>query len=77
MFAFFGINGVVDLLLQKRWILPPKLDYVTAALAYAVEGFLFAHHLHGRTHMDIQVRTEGHWIATKNEKFLIKFLKFV
>ncbi|CAL8071710.1 unnamed protein product [Orchesella dallaii] len=55
MFFFFGLNGVVDLCTHRKWDMPPKLDYVTAALAYAVEGFLFYYHLHGRSHMDIMV----------------------
>ncbi|CAG7718570.1 unnamed protein product [Allacma fusca] len=55
MFFFFGLNGVVDLLQYKKWDLPPKLDYVSAALAFAIEGFLFYFHLHGRSHMDVQV----------------------
>jgi hypothetical protein len=55
MFFFFGLNGVVDLLQYKKWDLPPKLDYISAALAFAVEGFLFYFHLHGRSHMDVQV----------------------
>jgi len=55
MFFFFGLNGVVDLTLHWRWPVPPKLDYVTAALGFGVEGFLFYHHLHGRPHMDVMV----------------------
>jgi len=56
MFFFFGLNGLVDLCMQRKWDIPPKLDYVSAALAFAVEGFLFFYHLHGRPHMDIMVR---------------------
>lgn len=55
MFFFFGLNGVVDLCTHKQWDVPHNLDYVSAALAFAVEGFLFFYHLHGRSHMDIMV----------------------
>ena len=43
MYFFFGLNGVIDLLYYKKWDLPPKLDYITAALGFGVEGFLFYH----------------------------------
>ncbi len=56
MFFFFGFNGLVDLCYHKKLGLPPNLDYVTATIGFGVEGFLFFNHLHGRPHMDIQVR---------------------
>lgn len=58
MFAFFLINGVVDLLYFYGMPgLPPHLDYLSAILAFAMEGMLFMWHLHGRSPMDIQVHT--------------------
>lgn len=65
MFAFFGLNGVVDLLLHKGWLLPPKLDYVTAALAYAVEGFLFYNHLHGM-HAHLSKKNDNFFVVTSH-----------
>lgn len=56
MFLFFSINGIVDILYHKKWDLPPKLDYITAALAFFVEAFIFYFHLKGRPDMDIMVR---------------------
>lgn len=55
MYFFFGLNGVMDLALHYRLPLPPDVDYASAALAFLAEGVLFYYHLHGRTHMDIQV----------------------
>jgi len=57
MFFFFGLNGAVDLCQYKKWDLPPKLDYVSAVLAFSVEAFLFYNHLHGRPPMDVMVKT--------------------
>ena len=59
MFFFFGLNGLIDLGYWRRWDLPPKLDYVSAIFAFTVEAFLFYNHLHGRSHMDIQVRHDS------------------
>ncbi|XP_046384360.1 transmembrane protein 45B-like [Ischnura elegans] len=56
MFAFFGISGVVDLIAMKKdKVLPANSGYAVGFLAFAAEGFLFYNHLHGRTHMDVQV----------------------
>ncbi|XP_071523429.1 transmembrane protein 45B-like [Panulirus ornatus] len=55
MYFFFGVNGAVDIMMHYRAPLPPDTDYVSALLAFIVEGILFLHHLHGRTEMDIQL----------------------
>jgi len=55
MFFFFGLNGIVDIIMFYTNFLPKKLDYLTASLGFAVEAFLFANHLHGRSSMDKQV----------------------
>lgn len=55
MYFFFCLNGVVDILMHYRAPLPPASDYVSAALAFCMEGVLFLYHLHGRTPMDIQL----------------------
>ena len=36
-------------------LLPEHLDYLSAALAFTVQGVLFSWHLHGREMIDIQV----------------------
>nr|XP_045598378.1 transmembrane protein 45B-like [Procambarus clarkii] len=55
MFFFFGLNGAMDILGHYGAPLPKDLDYVSAILAFLIEGFLFLYHLHGRTPMDVQV----------------------
>ena len=58
MFAFFTVNGVVDLAYHYQMpALPPQLDYMAALLALIMEGVLFKWHLHGRPPMDVQVHT--------------------
>ena len=59
MFGFFLFPVLFDLMHYYRVPgLPPNLDLVSGALAFGVEGVLFAWHLHGRTHLDVQVRTK-------------------
>ncbi|XP_071540843.1 transmembrane protein 45B-like [Panulirus ornatus] len=55
MFFFFGLNGAVDVLTHYRAPLLPDLDFVSAILAFSMEALLFFYHLHGRSHMDVQV----------------------
>ncbi|CAL4219691.1 unnamed protein product, partial [Meganyctiphanes norvegica] len=55
MFFFFGLSGVMDLLNHYQFPFPPDLDYVSAVLAFTMEGLLFFYHLHGRAGVDVQV----------------------
>ena len=55
MFLFFGLGGVVDVLLFYGVPLPPQSDYAVSILAFIMETLLFVHHLHGRTAMNVQV----------------------
>ncbi|RWS24978.1 transmembrane protein 45B-like protein [Leptotrombidium deliense] len=55
MYFFFGLNGVVDVLLFYGMPVPQGSDYLTMALACFIEGLLFYFHLHGRTMLDILV----------------------
>lgn len=66
MFFFFGCSGVVDILYFYKYNLPPNLDYATATLAFLLEGFLFANHLHGRTPLDVMVCNI--WYLIRNSK---------
>lgn len=55
MYCFFGLSGVVDLLMWYNIMsLPPKFDYLILSACFWVEGFLFYFHLHG--HSDISAR---------------------
>lgn len=57
MFFFFGMSGLVDILLHHGFPLPADTDYVISALAFAVEDLLFMMHLQGRTPMDVLIHT--------------------
>ncbi|XP_076311395.1 transmembrane protein 45B-like [Tachypleus tridentatus] len=57
MFFFFGVNGVVDILLFYKFPVPPDSDYVSMVMALSVEALLFHFHLHGRSDMDVHVHT--------------------
>ncbi|XP_021378972.1 transmembrane protein 45B-like [Mizuhopecten yessoensis] len=57
MFFFFGLTGVMDLLLYFRFPVLRDLDYVSMIFAVVVEGILFKFHLHGRDGIDVLVHT--------------------
>lgn len=66
MFFFFGLNGIVDILLHYRAPLPPAADYLSGTLAFCMEGLLFLYHLHGRTPMDVQVHMLLEYVIAGN-----------
>ncbi|CAF0947710.1 unnamed protein product [Didymodactylos carnosus] len=58
MFFSFGFASFFEILVHsQRYDLPEGIEYVTNILAYAIEGFLFKFHLHGRDEIDIHVHT--------------------
>ncbi|ELT98121.1 hypothetical protein CAPTEDRAFT_128578 [Capitella teleta] len=57
MFFFFGLSGVIDILVHHRFPLPKNIEYVTMTLAFLIEGLLFKFHLHGRDEMDVLLHT--------------------
>jgi hypothetical protein len=57
MFFFFGLSGVIDILVHHKAPLPKDVEYVIATLAFVVEDVLFMFHLHGRTPLDVLVHT--------------------
>ena len=57
MFFFYGMTGVVDILLYLKLPLPKDLDYVVWLLAIFVEGLLFKNHVHGMDAMETLVHT--------------------
>ncbi|XP_028840110.1 transmembrane protein 45B [Denticeps clupeoides] len=57
MYLFFGISGIADVLSVSSLPVPPRLDRFGLSLALFVEGFLFYHHLHGRSMLDSHVHT--------------------
>lgn len=57
MFFFFGLTGVVDIMIYHKCSLPPDMDYVSIILAVIVEFVLFKFHLHGRKDLDVLLHT--------------------
>lgn len=57
MFFFFGMSGLVDILVHHHAPLPQDIDYMVGCLAFVVEAVLFKFHLHGRTEMDVLIHT--------------------
>lgn len=57
VFFFFGISGVVDILVHYHAPLPPDIDYATVVLAFMVEALLFYFNLHDRTELDMMLHT--------------------
>jgi len=56
MYGFFWLNGITELCATKKCrSVMPHMGYLTLALAFAIEAFLFSNHLHGRTPINIQV----------------------
>lgn len=54
MYAAFVLGSIVELLMYYKFDLPRKADYVFGILAFGIEGFLFAFHLHSRAPLDIR-----------------------
>lgn len=57
MFFFFGLSGVVDILMHHGAPLPQNTDYAIAMLAFIVEDVLFMFHMHGRGGLDVTIHT--------------------
>ena len=58
MYSFFGLNGVADLMtFYKVPHLPKDIEYVSALIAAAAQGYLFINHLHGRDPLDVKVHS--------------------
>ena len=58
MYAFFGLSGVVDLVIWYNFLpLPSKFDYLILSLAFWIEGLLFFFHLHGRDDLNVRLHT--------------------
>lgn len=57
MFFFFGMSGVVDILIHCRLPLPHGTEYFMIMLAVTVEAILFKFHLDGRSTLDVTLHT--------------------
>lgn len=52
MYFVFIIGSIVEILMYHGANLPAKLDKVFGVLAFGLEAFIFANHLHGRSMLD-------------------------
>jgi hypothetical protein len=57
MFLGFGLASLFEILVHFKYKLPDGIEFLANIFAYAVEGFLFHFHLHGRNQIDIHVHT--------------------
>lgn len=58
MYCFFGLSGVVDLVIWYGALpLPPMCDYLIMSACFWVEGFLFYFHLHGHEELSVRLHT--------------------
>ncbi|XP_028392862.1 transmembrane protein 45B-like [Dendronephthya gigantea] len=58
MYAFFAFSGLVEIFnVYKVVKFSKEAEYTLLALAFAVEGTLFAFHLHGRDIFDVRIHT--------------------
>lgn len=56
MYAAFLLGGIVELLVHaKAGFVPAKLDMACGIMAFSIEAFLFAFHLHSRAPLDIRL----------------------
>jgi len=55
MFSFFGLTGLIDILVFYKLPLPVDSDYVTAMMAFIVEFILFHNHQYGGSPMEMMV----------------------
>ena len=62
MFFFFGMSGVIDILVHHRIWLPKGTQYVALILSFAAEGILFKFHLLGRDDLDVLIHTLLVWV---------------
>ena len=57
MFFYFGLTGIMDILIHYKAPLPPDMDYISMVFALLCEFVLFRFHLHGRTDLDVLLHT--------------------
>ncbi len=57
MFFFFGMSGIIDILVHYKVPLPKGIEYMVATLAFGVEAIFFRFHLYGRTELDVLIHT--------------------
>lgn len=57
MYLFYGISGVMDILVYSRLKVPQGLDRIVLCLALFIEGLLFYFHVHNRPELDQHIHS--------------------
>ena len=57
IYLAFILGYIVEILIYYGFDLPKRLEYALSALAFGVEAFVFANHLHGREPLDVHLHT--------------------
>ncbi|KAL1482877.1 hypothetical protein MTO96_013383 [Rhipicephalus appendiculatus] len=57
MYAFFLLNGVVDVMYNAGFPLPPHADYAALLLTIISEGLMFHLHLGGKPPLNVMIHT--------------------
>lgn len=55
MYSAFILGGIVEIILLSKKDIPRNLDMACGFLAFSIEAFLFAFHLHSRAPLDIRL----------------------
>lgn len=55
MYSAFVLGSFVEILRHYHFDIPAKLEYVTGILAFGVEAYLFAFHLHGKDALETHI----------------------
>lgn len=55
MYSAFVLGSIVEILKHYRFDIPAKLDFCTGILAFGVEAYLFAFHLHGKDALEVHI----------------------
>lgn len=57
VYFVFLMGAIVEILVAYRFNLPARLPHVFGSIAFGIEAFVFANHLHGRTGLDVMLHT--------------------
>ncbi|CAF1036808.1 unnamed protein product [Brachionus calyciflorus] len=55
MYSAFVLGSIIEILIHYGVDLPKRIEYAMGILAFSIEAFLFAFHLHGKEVVDIYV----------------------
>lgn len=57
VYFIFAFGALIEILTHHRCNLPSRTSYVFTGIAFAIEAFIFANHLHGRSALDTHLHT--------------------